>query len=124
MQICWIRPAFFCKPPSIRRKRLVTGRDRFGKCEGTTAVLCHANPDESHDARAFAPGGCRTCIQMRQHIGGDRARSTLAKCGAFNSLSGKSQHARAKGSEEDRGIWSGDVEFGTGGELVADHMSR
>jgi hypothetical protein len=48
----------------------------------------------------------------------------LAKRRAFDSFSGESQHAWAKRGEEDGGVWSGDVEFGAGGQLVADHMSR
>jgi hypothetical protein len=46
----------------------------------------------------------------------------LPKRGAIDSFSGESQHAWAKGSEEDGGVWGGDFEFGTGGQLVADHV--
>jgi hypothetical protein len=48
----------------------------------------------------------------------------LTQRGAFDSFSGKSQHAWAKGGQEDGGVWSIDVEFGTGGQLVADHVCR
>src|SRR5262249_46086590 len=124
VQIGRVCKAFFGKHPSIRWKCLVPGGDRLRQLEGAAAVLGHADADEGHDARACATSGCRTSVQVRQHIGGNGARSTLAQRGAVDAFAGEAQHAWAKSSEEDRGVGGVNVEFGTGGQLLANHMCR
>src|SRR5262245_59601985 len=121
VQIGRVCKAFFGKYPGIRRQCLVPGGDRLRQREGAAAVLGHADADEGHDARAFATGGCRTRVQVWQHIGGDGARSTLAQRGAVDAFAGEAQHAWAKGSEEDRGVGGVNGECGTGGQLLANH---
>src|SRR5882762_856241 len=68
--------------------------------------------------------GCRTSVQVRHHIGGNGARSALAQRGAVDAFAGEAQHAWAKGREEDRGVRGVNIEFGTGGQLLAHHLGR
>ena len=50
--------------------------------------------------------------------------ATLAQRGAVDTFAGEAQHAWAKGREEDRGVGGVNVEFGTGGQLLAHHLCR
>src|SRR5262249_46376622 len=124
VQLSRVCKAFFGKHPRIRRKYLVPGGDRLRQCKGTPAVLGHADADEGHDARAWATSGCRTSVQVRQHIGSEGARSTWAQRGTADACASEAQHAWAKGGEEDRGGGGVNVECGTGGQLLAHHTGR